>query len=372
MSHAATDPAVKPTTEPGLDAIVSHLERLVSFDSQNPPREIDGEHPMFGYLTSKLQGFDIDITDHGDGHVSYLARRGRPRLLFNVHLDTVPVGEGWSTDPLELVVKDGRAYGRGSCDIKGAAACLLDLAETTDVPLALLFTSDEEGSGGCCVKRFCEGLNPGEYELVVVAEPTSCRVVTAHRGYLSVIGKFTGVAGHSSDLRGVKDNALHDFARWAGAAVELVEREHPDSRFNLGRVDGGIKSNVIADNVHVAYSARLAPGSNSDEFLKVSTSAGADLLSRQPTWEVPFLGPPLPAPGVDPAPAIAFAESIGLPLGEAVGFWTESSLFSAAGLQTFVLGPGDIALAHAIDEWVPLADLATARAQYEQLARNHD
>ncbi len=355
-----------------MDNILSHLQSLVAFDTQNPPRNLDGDHPMFAWISSKLDGFEVDITDHGDGHISYFAWRGKPRVLFNVHLDTVPVGAGWSTDPLALQVRDGKAYGRGSCDIKGAAACLLDLAQTTDLPLALLFTTDEEGAHGCCVQRFCDSLQPGRFELVVVSEPTQCKAVTAHRGYLSVIGAFEGVAGHSSELRGMRDNALHDFSRWAGAAVDLVQRDHPDSRFNMGRVDGGVKSNVIADQVHLAFSARLAPGSDSDAFLSALTNDACDGLQRQPQWQVPFLGPPLPAPGSKLDPVIALCEKLQLPLGEPVGFWTESSLFSAAGLMTFVLGPGDIALAHAVDEWVPVADLQTARGQYELLAACYD
>jgi hypothetical protein len=66
--------------------------------------------------------------DHGDGHVSWFAVRGKPKILFNVHLDTVPAGDGWSRDPFELQVRDDRAIGRGACDIKGAAAVLLTLA----------------------------------------------------------------------------------------------------------------------------------------------------------------------------------------------------------------------------------------------------
>ena len=86
--------------------------------------------------------------DHGDGHVSWYAVRGNPKVLFNVHLDTVPVGDGWNSDPHKLQVANGRAIGRGSCDIKGAAAALLALAQQGVENLALLFTSDEEGAGG--------------------------------------------------------------------------------------------------------------------------------------------------------------------------------------------------------------------------------
>ncbi|MEM9531534.1 MAG: acetylornithine deacetylase [Pseudomonadota bacterium] len=353
------------------EQVLSYLEALISFDSQNPPRNLDGDHAMYRWLADQVPDFEIEVVDHGEGRVTWFARRGNPRTLFNVHLDTVPVGADWSSNPLQLHLRDGRAYGRGTCDIKGAAACLLDLARTTDLPLGLLFTSDEEGSQGCCVKRFCERLPNPSYDLVVVAEPTSCEVVTEHRGYLSVIGEFAGVAGHSSELRGMADNALHDFASWAGTAVAAVKRDFPDSRFNLGRVEGGVKSNVIADQVSAAFSARLPPGSDSDAFLAAICAQGESELARKPDWRVPFLGPPLPAAGADLQPVKELAATLELPLGDPVGFWTESSLFSEAGLNTFVLGPGHIAQAHAVDEWVAIEQLAKARSLYQRIAEHY-
>lgn len=74
--------------------VLKHLAALVSFDTQNPPRAITGDHPIFAYVRDQLRGFAIEITDHEDGRVSFFARRGDPDLLFNVHLDTVPHGEG--------------------------------------------------------------------------------------------------------------------------------------------------------------------------------------------------------------------------------------------------------------------------------------
>ena len=110
---------------------------------------------MWDYLRSALgSGFRISLTDHGKGRVSFLAVRGAPDVLFNVHLDTVPVLDGARFPALEMTLHEDRVYGRGACDIKGAAACLLQLAQTGDEPLALLFTSDEEGAEGCCVERF--------------------------------------------------------------------------------------------------------------------------------------------------------------------------------------------------------------------------
>jgi acetylornithine deacetylase len=247
-------------------AILRHLEALVACDTQNPPRRIDGNSHIFSYCESVLPpGFETRIWDHGDGHVSWLAVRGRPRVLFNVHLDTVPAGEGWTSDPHALLVKEARAYGRGACDIKGAAAVLLSLAEQGAEHLALLFTSDEEGAGGCCVARFVEAGEADRFRQVIVAEPTACRAVLGHRGFLSVKARFSGTPGHSSEPRALRDNANHQMARWAAQALRLVESHRasptdPGSCFNIGLVDGGTKSNVIAGSAFVHWSARLQPG----------------------------------------------------------------------------------------------------------------
>ncbi|HJU09178.1 MAG TPA: M20/M25/M40 family metallo-hydrolase, partial [Rhodanobacteraceae bacterium] len=111
-----------------LDNTLDHLRVLVGYDTRNPPRAI-GREGLFDYLRAQLHGFDCELADHGAGAISLLATRGQPRLLFNVHMDTVPDSPHWSGNPFELRVRDGRAIGLGACDIKGAAAALLAVAE---------------------------------------------------------------------------------------------------------------------------------------------------------------------------------------------------------------------------------------------------
>jgi acetylornithine deacetylase len=299
-------------------------------------------------------------------------------VLFNVHLDTVPVGENWSSDPLRLMVKDGRAYGRGACDIKGAAAVLLALAGQGAEHLALLFTSDEEGAGGCCVAKFLETVEAERFERVIVAEPTSCKAVLGHRGFLSVKTRFHGEPGHSSDARALQDNANHQMARWAASALRLAEsrkvsRADPGTCFNMGIVDGGTKSNVIAGGAFVHWSARLQPGQSNEAFLgEIRACAGepAREYGARTEWEVPFMGEPLPAGGRDDSVARTFCKEQGLPVGEAVDFWTEASVFSSAGLPALVLGPGHIEQAHAANEWVALEQLETAYELYSRVVKN--
>jgi acetylornithine deacetylase len=357
-----------------LPAILGHLEALVACDTQNPPRLIDADSAIFRYCSEQVgAGFEVRTWDHGDGHVSWFARRGNPKVLFNVHLDTVPAGDGWSSDPHELSVRDGRAYGRGSCDIKGAAAALLTLAQQDSKNLALLFTSDEEGAGGCCVAKFLESGAAQQFEQIIVAEPTSCKAVLGHRGFLSVKMQFHGVPGHSSEARALHDNANHQMARWAAAALQVAAGRKdaegdPGACLNIGVVDGGTKSNVIAGGAFVHWSARLRPGESNDEFLREIRSCAAP--GTNVDWEVPFRGEPLPAGSQDSHAARGFCMNHQLPLAEPVDFWTEASVFSAAGLPALVLGPGDIAQAHVSDEWVELEQLETACELYHRVVNS--
>jgi len=352
------------------ERLLRHLARLVECDSQNPPRVITAESSMFSYIKSVLEpaGFNVDFEDYGEGHVNCHAVRGKPGVLFNCHLDTVPIGEGWTRPPLELTIEGERAFGRGVCDIKGAAAALLNVAEKSYAPMAILFSSDEEGAGSCCIRHFLEHSDPGHYDQVVVCEPTRCEAVLAHRGFLSVKGRFAGVMGHSSEFRALADNANHRMARWTAAALEYCESEAAAGRhtcFNLGLVDGGTKSNVIAGDARLHYSARLGPGQSNDAlFDALKDLAGADEYAL---WEIPFAGPPLPAGGRDDQEAREFCARHGLAIGEPVGFWTEASLFSDAGLPALVLGPGDIAQAHAVDEWVSLKQLQMAKTVFQEI-----
>jgi acetylornithine deacetylase len=356
-----------------IEGVLKKLEALVAFDTQNPPRSLSADSPIFGWISGVLgTGFEIELIDHGLGRVSMLAVRGTPEVLFNSHLDTVPVIEGSRFPPLELTIEGNKAYGRGSCDIKGAAACLLEVAASTDKPMALLFTTDEEGASGVCVAEFVRSEQCRAFKQVVVTEPTDCLAVLSHRGYLSVKGEFTGVSGHSSEQRALHDNALHKLSAWVARAVTAAEQmDHIGRRpcFNVGEIHGGIKSNVIADMARLHWSARLSPGDSNEEFLGVM--AGLD-SSGSATWHVPFSGPPLPTNGGDTSRAQAFVEQNGIEAGPVVSFWTEASLFAQAGIPAIVLGPGNIAQAHVVDEWVSLDQLEKALGIYKNLVENHD
>lgn len=357
-----------------LPIILQHLEQLVAFDTRNPPRAI-GTGGIFDYLCAQLPGFRIELRDFGDGAVSLLAVRGAPKRVFNVHLDTVPSSPQWSADPHRLRVTTDRAIGLGACDIKGAAAGLLAAAAVTDGDAALLFSTDEEANDARCIGGFLA--SPHGFTEAIIAEPTRGEAVLAHRGISSVQLRFRGRAGHASNADAMDASAVHHAMRWGAQALERVHaHDHlrfgglTGLRFNIGRVEGGIKGNVIAPSCEVRFGFRPLPSQSIDqlhsEFRGLVDESALDYYGET------FRGPPLPAGDLDHAEqqrltARDLADDLGLTIGNAVDFWTEASLFSAAGLTALVYGPGDIAQAHSADEWVALAQLAQAGEAYRRM-----
>ncbi|PNS09615.1 acetylornithine deacetylase [Solilutibacter silvestris] len=354
-------------------ATLEHLAALVSFDTRNPPRAIAVEDGIFGYLRAQLPGFTVEVVDHGAGAVSLFAVRGKPKFLFNVHLDTVPDSPHWSADPHLLRVTDDRAIGLGACDIKGAAAGLLAAANATTGDAAFLFTTDEEANDPRCIAAFLA--RDHGFRDVIVGEPTRGAAVLAHRGISAVRMEFKGVAGHASGAQAMQASALHQAIRWGAQALDLVQAQVAETfgglqglRFNIGRVEGGIKANIIAPQAEVRFGFRPLPSQDMDALHARFRSFADDGSDYAET----FRGPSLPAGDASAAEsrrraAQAFAESLQLPVGPAVDFWTEASLFSQAGMNAIVYGPGDIAQAHTADEWVSLQQLSEAATHYQRL-----
>ncbi len=352
-----------------LNSVLTHLEALVSFDTRNPPRAIT-TGGIFDYIRAQLPDFRIEVVDHGAGAVSLLAVRGAPRRLFNAHLDTVPSSPAWTADPLKLRVTEDRAIGLGACDIKGAAAALIAAAQVTQGDAAFLFSSDEEANDPRCIAAFLEKnalAREHGFTEAIVAEPTQGQAVLAHRGISAVRMAFVGQAGHASAENALSLSAVHNAMRWGTDALDYVKAQNhlrfgglTGLRFNIGRVEGGIKANMIAPSAEVRFGFRPLPSQDfaslHDQFRGM---ANAEALAE---YEETFRGPSLPSGDVSRAEerrlaARDLADELHLPVGNAVDFWTEASLFSAAGLTALVYGPGDIAQAHTADEWVSLEQL---------------
>ncbi|MBL1216837.1 MAG: acetylornithine deacetylase [Planctomycetes bacterium] len=350
--------------------VLTHLEALVGSDTRNPPRAI-AAGSIDAYITRVLEpaGFVIAIDEVGPGCLNILATRGTPRALFNVHLDTVPESEGWSHDPLRLQLTDGKAFGLGACDVKGSAAALITAAVCTpaDVPAAILFTTDEEHGSSACVRTFLTSCP--DYRLVVVAEPTENRAVCAHRGLVTATFVARGTAGHTSQAGATAGSAIHRLTQWCAQALDFVnafEAERSGStmsgiRFNIGRIEGGTKPNMVAPTASAAIGFRPLPDQAIEDVLTPLRDAAQAIGAID--YHPGFLGPPLKEHRF----VCDLIQQAEIPVSDPVDFWTEAALFAEAGLPACVLGPGSIQQAHAVDEWIAISQLEHAVDQYARL-----
>lgn len=368
---------------------LEHLGRLVACDTRNPPREPAGVAALYEYVRGVLGACGYTVAedrDLGEGCRWLLLERGAAhgRPLVNVHVDTVPLAEGWTTNPFELVLQDAealrrgyrpqaedvrvpdldaRAVGLGACDIKGALACYLTAAEATSGPGALLLTSDEEAGQSRCVRTFVAE-RPAASLDVMVAEPTGNRAVCVHRGIGTCLGIFKGSGGHASSAHALSDSANHQAVRWAQRALDLAVAR-PELRLNLGVLEGGVKANMIATTCKVRFGVRPPFGLDSQAIVEELCALAPD--RERVEWVPGYVAPPLPAPGRRSDDAERLVSSLGLEPGPPVDFFTEAALFSAAGARAFVYGPGDIAQAHTAGEWVALPQLEEATQTYARL-----
>lgn len=356
-------------------ALVERLAELVSFDTQNPEGE---ERPLVHRLAAELRALGartVDPVEVGD-HAYVYARFGQepPRLLINVHLDTVPANSGYTSPPHLLVQRGDQLYGLGSADTKGAIAAVLEALAGGPVKrsVGVLFSGDEE-HGGTCIRDFlasdlCDGL-----EQAIVCEPTSCRVGVRHRGIAAATATLKAVGGHSS----LADTLVNPLAVLARAAVALDEmgrahRERGPAGFkglnvNVAKLDGGIAFNVVPAAATLSFSLRAAPGADVPALLaeaeqRVRAAAAPHALE----WAIPASNPPFATRDL-----AAFRPLLGDRVEAPVdlGFWTEAARVSEKGIDAVVFGPGDIAQAHAADEFVTVGDLQQAHAAFVSILR---
>jgi acetylornithine deacetylase len=294
------------------------------------------------------------------------ARWGRPRLIVNAHLDTVPANAGWTADPWTPRRVDDGVMGLGAADTKGAiAAILAALGESRPRDAMVLFTGDEE-LGGLVLRAFLASGAAAAAERAIVCEPTSCRVGTRHRGVVALLARLAGQGAHSS-LADQLPAPLVDLARAAVALRDYGQARRAEGPpgfaglcLNVAALDGGVAFNVIPKEARLSLSLRPPPGADVPRILG---EVQALIRAAAPAAEI--------AVTLDNPPfATRSPEGFRPLLGELVdapidlAFWTEAAALAAAGIDAVVFGPGDIARAHAADEWVPRADLERARAVF--------
>jgi acetylornithine deacetylase len=380
-----------------LEATVAALGELIAF----PTVSADSNLAMVAWLAERLEaaGARCEVLLDATGSKANLFATLGPAdaaggIVLSGHSDVVPVeGQPWTSDPFQMTERQGRLYGRGTCDMKGFIAACVAMAPVLaqavrDRPLHFAFTYDEEI--GCLGGRaLVEALAARELHprICIIGEPTSMKVIEGHKGCYEYSTHFSGLEGHGSlPDRGV--NAVEYAVRYVGRLLDLKERlkerapkgnrfDPPWTTINTGALHGGVAHNVIAGRASIDWEMRPVRRADA-EFVKAEMRDYCDhvllpamravspdaAITTETIGEIDGLEPADDNEARDIALALTGSADPQL-----VAFGTEAGLFQSYGLATVVCGPGSIAQAHRPDEFVALDQLAACVDMLDRLAR---
>lgn len=377
------------------------LERLVAFPTVSTASNLD----LIEFARDYLAGHGVEswVTPDETGDKANLhALIGPPEpggVILSGHTDVVPVeGQAWSTNPWKVTERDGRLFGRGTCDMKGFDA--LALALVPDMlkaglrrPIQIALSYDEEiGCFGAprMISRMARELPKAG--AVIVGEPSMMRVVTGHKG---MIGFFTDVHGfevHSSLChtgvsavmyaarlidwhRRRQDESMAEIAALPADAPQKIH-EPPFTTLHVGTVQGGIAGNITARHCRFSTDIRFVPGESAEMWLErynaVCGELQAEMRAVHPEARIEVtertFNPALREEPEEDAVSERLCRRLSGDNGRhAVSYGTEAGQFQEKGFSTCICGPGDIEQAHQPDEYVSVAQFEAGEAFLRRL-----
>lgn len=377
-----------------MSAALPLLERLVAVDTTSRTSNLDLLELVEGLLAREGVTAERVVSPEGD-RANLVARIGPPvegGIVLSAHTDCVPVtGQPWRGDPFRVRRDGDRLVGRGTADMKGFIAAVLAAvprlaAADLRRPVLLALSYDEElgtvGAPSLVEHLLATQPRPAA---VLVGEPTSMEVVTAHKGVRSYLTSVDGLDAHSSQPHRAA-NAVVAAARIASFLADLAAeraRVATDARFdpphttvNVATISGGQAINIVPRRCELAWEYRPIPADDSDELLE-------QVRRHIDERVLPELRDPTGHGGIETRPqalARALATELRGPAEElareltgyrgpdrTVAFGTDGGHFQAAGLSTVVCGPGSIDQAHQADEYVELAQLEACERMLDAL-----
>jgi acetylornithine deacetylase len=370
------------TTHLPIHSAIHHLQTLVGFPTVSADSNLALIDWVEGYVSER--GARCRRTYDDSGQKANLWVTFGPDedggVVWSGHTDVVPVtGQDWHSDPFTLTERDGRLYGRGSCDMKGFLAVMLAAVAELDVaklkrPLHLAFSYDEEV--GCLgVDRMVDDAiaNGPKPSWAVIGEPTMMEVVLAHKSINVFNTRVTGRAAHSSlphHGAGAIFAAARIIEHLRQLGVDARQQAAPEGEgfepgwttVQVGRIDGGTAVNILPALCEFMWEYRALPSEDPDRIMKavqayIDAEVRPALQEFAPEADVHTETiarvPPLLAqaehavePWIRQFPGVGTA-----PAGQ-VSFATEGGSFQRAGMATVVCGPGSIDVAHQPNEWV--------------------
>ena len=334
-------------------------------------------------------GFKAELQESAPGRPNVVARigpPGSPALMFAGHLDTVGV-EGMTHAPWDADSRDGRIYGRGSCDMKSgvAAMCVAALAASEKIgadsqrQIVVAVVTDEEYESLGMRALIASGVRA---EHAILTEPTRLAICPAHRGFVWAELDFTGRAAHGSRYDIGVDAIRH-------AALVLAELDRFESdvltrrthallghaSLHASTITGGIGMSTYPDHCRLAIERRTLPGETTDQVMREIHEACDRVRSRDSRLNsaVRLIAAQAPSDVAPDAPVVQMlrealaGEGLEAPI-EGLSAWTDAALLNEAGIPAICFGPGDIGLAHAAEEYVPVRDIEHATAVLERVA----
>ncbi|GAB4261789.1 MAG: acetylornithine deacetylase [Pararhodobacter sp.] len=365
------------------------LDRLVGF----PTVSRDTNLPLIDWVQDYLASHGIDshrvMSPCGQkAHLyAHLGPDAPGGVILSGHTDVVPVdGQDWSTDPWVVTERDGKLYGRGTCDMKGFDALALHAFVAASKrplkrPLQLAFSYDEE-VGCMAVVDLVEAMIAADMpraESVLVGEPSMMKVVTGHKGGVGFRVHVRGYEVHSS-LQPYGVSAIHEAARliqWANDRNDELAAATPSalaapfdppfSTLHVGTIQGGTANNITAKDCHFWLGVRAVPGESgwAERMLAAAAEIDARMKAVRPeagiemtkVMEVPPLTPEVNGP------AEALARRLTGDNGQhVVSYGTEGGQFQVRGYSAVICGPGNIEQAHQPDEFLSIAQFEAGEA----------
>jgi len=370
---------------------VSLARCLIGIPSVNPALAAGGagERPIAERCAAWLEGwgFATRVDEVAVGRCNVVATREGtgPTLLLNGHLDTVGV-EGMTVAPYAAEVRDGRLYGRGSCDMKGGLASLLAAARRLArsgpaPPLVVALTADEEHASLGMAALVDSGVRA---DLAVVCEPTRLSVMPAHKGFVWVRASFRGRAAHGSrpelGIDAIRHAALFLTALDPLAGELDARPAHPllgCGSLHAGTIRGGTAESVYPERCELLLERRTLPGEGPEAVVAELSRVLSEVKAREGALDA-RLEVTLERPGTEVPVDSALVSGLleagaahGVPrVVEGMTAWVDAAFLNEAGIPAVCYGPGDIAQAHSADEWIAVGEIERCADVLETFARS--
>jgi len=360
---------------------VELTQELIRINSENPP---GNERQIAEFIKDFLDDLKIstEIMEFEKNRFNIVASIGNGKgLMFNGHMDTVPIGSNWTFDPFGGKIANGRIYGRGASDMKGGIASILTAVknlskENFKRKLLLAFVADEEVAlkgSEYLIKNKKEIFKDIKYG--IIGECTDLRIRIAQKGIVQVKVKFKGKAAHGSKPE-LGDNAIYKAADFIQELRKLIEqlkskKNHllGSGTLNVGAINGGTKINVVPDFCNVEVDRRIIPGETPDYAIKQIRKILKKLnLKADIELETDSRLPMQLSKNLE---LIRILKSISKANLVGESGYTEAELFYRdAGVPCVSFGPGTSELAHIANEYIVIKNLQKATKIYEELIKN--